>query len=43
MSHRASVVTDYEIACLDTDRVEFYERLGWEEWRGPRPGGRTKG
>ena len=34
MSHLASVVTDYDVACLETDRVSFYARLGWEEWRG---------
>jgi aminoglycoside 2'-N-acetyltransferase I len=38
MSHLASVVTDYDVACLDTDRVSFYARLGWEEWRGPLAG-----
>ncbi len=43
MSHLASVVTDYEIACLDTDRVGFYERLGWEEWRGPLAGRSDEG
>lgn len=29
---------DYEIACLETDQVSFYERLGWELWRGPLAG-----
>jgi aminoglycoside 2'-N-acetyltransferase I len=38
MRHLASVVVDHDIACLETDRVEFYERLGWEEWRGPLAG-----
>jgi len=28
----------YEIACLETERVKFYERLGWQEWRGPLAG-----
>jgi aminoglycoside 2'-N-acetyltransferase I len=28
----------HEIACLETERVLFYERLGWEAWRGPLAG-----
>ena len=38
MRHLASVIADFEIACLETDRVSFYARLGWEEWRGPLAG-----
>jgi len=35
MRHLAGLIRDeYEIACLETERVAFYERLGWEEWRG---------
>lgn len=30
--------TDYDIACLETDRHSFYARLGWELWRGPLAG-----
>lgn len=41
MKYLASVVTDYLIACLETERVEFYQRLGWEEWKGPL-GGRSE-
>lgn len=41
MQHLATAVEDHEIACLETDRQAFYERLGWEEWRGPL-GGRTE-
>lgn len=41
MHHLATVVTDYEIACLETEDPEFYQRLGWEEWRGPL-GGRSE-
>src|SRR5690606_4853985 len=26
--HLASVIADYEIACLETERVSFYARLG---------------
>ena len=29
---------EYVIGCLETDRIEFYERLGWEVWRGPLAG-----
>lgn len=25
---------EYVIACLETERISFYERLGWEVWRG---------
>jgi aminoglycoside 2'-N-acetyltransferase I len=38
MRRLASAVADYDIACLETERVGFYERLGWEEWRGPLAG-----
>ncbi len=34
LRHLASVISDYEIACLETERISFYTRLGWEEWRG---------
>ena len=30
----------YVIACLETDRETFYERLGWQTWRGPLAGRR---
>ncbi len=40
MRHLASVISDFEIACLETDRVSFYAQLGWEEWRGPLAGRR---
>jgi aminoglycoside 2'-N-acetyltransferase I len=29
---------EYVIACLETDRETFYERLGWQIWRGPLAG-----
>lgn len=42
MRHLAEAVSeDFDIACLETERVSFYERLGWEEWRGPSPVART--
>lgn len=40
MLQLAATVTDYEIGCLQTERMGFYERLGWELWRGPL-GGRS--
>jgi aminoglycoside 2'-N-acetyltransferase I len=38
MSHLAAAVIDFDVACLESDRVSFYARLGWEEWRGPLAG-----
>lgn len=39
MRHLAKVVdNEYAIACLETEREEFYNRLGWETWRGPLAG-----
>lgn len=39
MRHLAVISgAEYEIACLETDQVSFYERLGWELWRGPLAG-----
>jgi aminoglycoside 2'-N-acetyltransferase I len=40
MQHLASLLDDFEIACLETDRVAFYAGLGWELWRGPLTGRR---
>jgi aminoglycoside 2'-N-acetyltransferase I len=34
----AAGIDDFDLACLETDRVTFYSRLGWEEWRGPLAG-----
>lgn len=34
---------EYVIGCLETDRIEFYERLGWEVWRGPLAGRSEQG
>jgi aminoglycoside 2'-N-acetyltransferase I len=33
-----AAIGDYEIGCLQTDVVGFYDRLGWEPWRGPLAG-----
>ncbi len=42
MRHLATVLSDFEIACLATDNaVAFYARLGWEVWRGPLAGRRA--
>jgi aminoglycoside 2'-N-acetyltransferase I len=38
MRRLAECIDDYEIACLQTDIAPFYERLGWELWRGPLAG-----
>ncbi|MBE2234580.1 MAG: GNAT family N-acetyltransferase [Anaerolinea sp.] len=37
------VAQDYDIACLETERTAFYERLGWERWRGPLAGRSDQG
>ncbi len=34
---------EYVIGCLETDRVGFYERLGWKLWRGPLAGRSEQG
>jgi aminoglycoside 2'-N-acetyltransferase I len=38
MRHLASLLADFDIGCLETDRVSFYARLGFEEWQGPLAG-----
>jgi hypothetical protein len=38
MRHLATVIPDYMIACLQTDRVSFYAHVGWELWRGDLAG-----
>src|SRR4029077_3960511 len=38
MRRLADEIGDYEIGCLQTDRVSFYAHLRWEEWRGPLAG-----
>src|SRR5215216_2191164 len=44
MRHLASRIDgEYVIGCLETERVEFYERLGWEVWRGPLAGRSEQG
>jgi aminoglycoside 2'-N-acetyltransferase I len=41
MRHLTTVISDFEIACLETERVSFYARLGWKVWRGPLAGRRA--
>ena len=41
MRHLATVLSDFEIAGLQTERVSFYARVGWEVWRGPLAGRRA--
>lgn len=44
MRHLANRIEgEYDIGCLETDRVEFYERLGWDLWRGPLAGRSEQG
>ncbi len=43
MRRLATEVDDYEIGCLQTDLDGFYERLGWELWRGPLAGRTDEG
>jgi aminoglycoside 2'-N-acetyltransferase I len=38
MQHLAEHMADYEIAALETDRIGFYERLGWQVWCGALAG-----
>jgi aminoglycoside 2'-N-acetyltransferase I len=39
MRHLASrIEEEYVIGCLETERVGFYEQVGWEVWRGPLAG-----
>jgi aminoglycoside 2'-N-acetyltransferase I len=40
MCQLASSISEYEIACLETGRVSFYQRVGWEVWRGALTGRR---
>ncbi len=43
MRRLAAEIPDYEIGCLQTDIPGFYERLGWELWRGPLAGRGAEG
>jgi len=35
MRHLIGEIQDYDLAALSPSSVDFYERLGWELWRGP--------
>lgn len=39
----ASEMEDYTVACLETDKIGFYERLGWQVWRGALAGRSEQG
>ena len=41
MRHLATVISDFEMACLETEHMSFFARLGWEVWRGPLAGRRA--
>jgi aminoglycoside 2'-N-acetyltransferase I len=43
MRQLAAGISDYRIACLETDRPSFYARLSWEIWRGPLAGRSEQG
>ena len=43
MENLATLVSQWQIACLETERQSFYERLGWEEWKGPLAGRTDEG
>jgi len=43
MRQLAKKIDDYTIACLETERPAFYERLGWEIWCGPLAGRSEQG
>ena len=38
MRRLAEEVAAWDLGALGTERVSFYERLGWERWRGPLDG-----
>ena len=38
MRRLAEEVAAWDLGALGTERVWFYERLGWERWRGPLDG-----
>jgi aminoglycoside 2'-N-acetyltransferase I len=43
MEHLATLITTWDIGCLETERESFYARLGWEEWQGPLGGRNDSG
>jgi len=43
MRHLARNITDFAIACLETEKTGFYESLGWEVWRGALAGRSEQG
>lgn len=43
MKYLVTTIPTYEIAALQTERVSFYARCGWEVWRGPLMGRKEDG
>lgn len=43
MNEVRTLADRWEIACLETERTSFYERLGWAEWQGPLAGRTSEG
>lgn len=43
MKHLITTIPTYEIAALQTERVSFYARCGWEVWQGPLAGRKENG
>jgi hypothetical protein len=41
MRHLGHQIDDFILGCLQTDLRGFYERVGWERWRGPLAGRRA--
>ena len=35
MTRLVEEITDYDIAVLTTDSIDFYKRIGWQAWQGP--------
>ncbi len=38
MRELISYIAEYDLGCLKTNRAPFFERLGWQRWRGPCAG-----
>lgn len=41
MQHLVTRLAEFELACLETEQLAFYARLGWEAWQGPLAGRRN--
>ena len=38
MRHLAAAIAGHDLGALGTERISFYQRLGWEPWTGPMSG-----